>query len=115
MLLDFDGAQLGKADPVILRQRKAALGIAEGVEMILPFIARKAGGLAHVHAPKEGLIGLVYPTQSILQDLGVDLCVLLSQLFDCWELRRLLGVTDADLAHAVGIPALLKRGVVQLS
>jgi len=53
--------------------------------------------------------------QGILQDLGIDLFVLRSDLFDIWQLSRLIIERDTDTTHAVRFFSFLKCRIVQLA
>src|SRR5258708_16449152 len=113
MLLDFDMADLGKYDTAILDPHGWValqflnLGIAKAIIAVIPLEAWEAGGFAFLHSFEEGFERFIHPFQGILQDLRIDLVVLRSNLFDLWELGRLIVVEDANLAHAVGFTAFL--------
>ena len=113
MLLDFDRADFGEAQPLILSHAETALGKGETLIAPVALKSRIARRFSFFHTPKERLVCLVYPAQHILQNLRVDVLVQRFDLFDLGKLGGLLIVADAHLAHAVRIPALLDGGIVQ--
>ena len=58
---DFDRANLGEADPLILSQRKARLWKREGVIAPVSMKTRIAGCFPHFDSPKKCLVCLIHP------------------------------------------------------
>src|SRR6266699_591942 len=112
---------LGKDDfPVFDRHGRFALefldlGIGEAIIAVISVEPGEAGGFAFLASLEESLECLVYTLQGVLEHLGVDLLILRTDLFDLWQLGRLVFIGNAHLAHPIGFLALLKRGIVEFA
>ena len=115
MQLDFERANLGEAQVVVMRERVAPLRIGETVVAMLTLVARIARCLPIFHTAKERFHSFLDSFEHILQDLRVDVFVLLSKLLDVRKLVRLVIVVHRFASHAIGVAPLLQGGVVEFS
>src|SRR5690606_2645950 len=69
--------------------------------------------LSRLNTAEERLKRPVEPLDNVLQDLRADLLVLGTELLDVGRLLHLRSGGDRNTRHAVGIPPLLQRCVIQ--
>jgi hypothetical protein len=102
-LLEFDpgGVGLGEGEGVV-----ASLSLEPGITGFSPF---------GPNPTEEALKSPVYPLENVLQDLGVDPLVLGQVSPYLGEPSLLLVEGEAFLRLLVGLPPLLKGGVVELA
>src|SRR5262249_50465120 len=88
------------------------LGIGEGVVSSAALKTRKARRLARLYPPEKGLIGALDAQQHVLQDLGVDLCILWAGRLQVGKFRLLLVVAGTRALPALPPGLALLQGAV---
>ena len=111
---DLDRADFRKAEPAIVGQGIATLGIGEGIVAVASLEAGIARLLAILHAAEEVFKRPIQAQEHILKHLAVNILVLWPDF--CLDLRQialLLVVADRLAHYAIGISPFGKRGVVE--
>lgn len=111
MQLQSDSANLGKCQAVVV-QGPPQLRIAEAT---VPVSALEAWVAPTAPTRKERLEGLVNAMEHILKHLAVYGSYVRSDILTLRQGSGLLDKADALARHAIGIPPVLERGVVQLA
>jgi hypothetical protein len=106
---DFREAQLAVFD------REAGLSIGERIVSFVRTEARKTCFLLCLDAPKESVKRLLYSLENVLQDLTMDARDIFTNLFDVWQLVRLLNVTDRLSFKPVCVAPFLQTRVVEFA
>jgi hypothetical protein len=99
----------------VFRNTETALRVTKTVKEVLSFEARKASLNALLNATKKALKTLFQSLQNILANLTVNVFVFGIRFFDFFKLIGLVVVIQRNLIQPVGISALLKCGIIQIS
>ncbi len=116
--LDLEHANPGEGQSVIVK-RPAALRVGKAIIAVIGSESREAcmslRAIASLHTCIESLERLVYSVKNILQGLAVHVRKVRSDLLALYKSGRLLGKANTVTCAPVGIPAVLKGSVIQLS
>ena len=94
---------------------EAGLSIGERIISLMRTEARKTCFLLCLDAPKESIKRFLHSFENILQDLTVDARDIFTNLFDVWQLIRLLNVADRLSFKPVGVASFLQTRVVEFA
>jgi hypothetical protein len=108
-------ANLGEADPVVMRDTKATLGEGEAIVAVLATKTREAGFFSALTSPEEGFESQIDADGNVLQDLGMN-CFEGGTLFFQSRIGGLLLIArQAFPGLLIGILARFKQMIVEPS